>query len=390
MVAAMRGHLRDVLVFIVVAAALMGLADMLFMSGQEARNIRAGKPSPYVQSEPAPVVLPEAPPPAQTPVVPPPEPAIILSDDFDVFDFFNEDMWAEPDAPPSAAPVIEAVPAPAAVPVVPAPSAMGRPRIAIVIDDIGMNMEWSKAAIDLPAPITMAILPYAQQAADFAKRSKEKGHEVLIHTPMEAMHAPVSLGGMGLTTDMGEAEVIAMMELIGTRMEGYIGINNHMGSKFTADRAAMERLMPYLKQRGLAFIDSRTIGSSVAATVAAEQGVPTATRDVFLDHEETTAFVTQALAQAERVARKQGHAIAIGHPKAVTINGLRAWIPTLKDKGIDLVPVSDLLSVKAGEKKKAPEPVTVSAPAPDAPETAPDLPQTEQLLLYSPSPETRF
>ena len=329
----MRGHLRDIVVFIVIAAGLMGLADALFMSGREARDMKAGRPSPYVQSEPAPVILPEPPPPAYTPLAPPPEPAIILPDDFDVFDFFNEDVWAEEPAPLAAA-----------VPALPPPPATGRPRIAIIIDDIGMNLAWSRAALDLPAPVTMAVLPYARQAADFARQSREKGHEVLIHTPMEAMHAPVSLGGMGLTTDMGEAEIVAMMELIGTRMEGYIGINNHMGSKFTADRAAMERLMPYLKKRGLVFIDSRTIGSSVAAAVAAEQGVPTATRDVFLDHEETAAFVAQALAQAERIARRQGYAIAIGHPKAVTINGLLAWIPTLNDKGIDLVLVSALVT----------------------------------------------
>lgn len=331
----MRGHAKDTLLFIVIAVCLMWLADYLFMGGREAYQALRG-PSPVTtQSEPAPLIIP-----SDLSPVPEEDVSLVPSDSFDDFDFFNDEeyWWGVPEEPVAAIP-------PPMPPISIPPLQTGlRPRIAIIIDDIGMNAPLSRAAIDLPAAMTMAVLPYAAQAADFAQAAIAKGHDVLIHTPMEAMSAPVSLGGMGLTTDMGEAEVIAMIELISRTMEGYIGINNHMGSKFTADRAAMERLMPYLKQRGLIFVDSRTIGTSVAGQVAAEQGVPTASRDVFLDHEETSEFVHRALAQAERIARRKGYAIAIGHPKSVTVAALAEWIPTLEAKGIDLVPISVLVT----------------------------------------------
>ncbi len=389
----MRGHLKDILIFIIVAAGLLGLADYYVMGGRDAR--KAEKPSPYTQIEPAPLNVPEPQLPGPPPVLndgqlpPPPE-------GDDGFDFFNDEYYWEFEEDEELGAIVTP-PAPAAeepslvvVPPTPTIARGEKPRIAIIIDDVGMNKKWSEAAVNLPAPVTMAILPYAEHAADFAKISKAKGHDILIHTPMEAMHAPVSLGGMGLTTDMGEAEIIAMMELIALKLDGYIGINNHMGSKFTSDRAAMERLMPYLKKRGLIFVDSKTIGNSVAASVAAEQGVPNASRDVFLDHEETADFVARALIQAERVAHRKGYAIAIGHPKAVTITGLQQWIPTLEAKGIELVGISTLVTSPAAPLVEEPAPVTASEPTTPAPETAPDLPRSEQLLLYSPSPEIRY
>lgn len=368
----MRGHAKDTLLFIAIAVMLMAVVDYFFMGGREAyRVIGQQGPSTISQSEPAPVYIPDP-----EPVILPETETIILPDDFDVFDFFNEDnLWEERESR-EPAPEPEQEPPPMGMDQGP------RPRIAVIIDDIGMNVTWSKKAAHLPGPLTMAVLPYASHAAEFAHLSRDQGHDLLIHTPMEAMNAPVSLGGMGLTTDMDEAAVTAMMDKISTTMEGFIGINNHMGSKFTADRAAMERLMPYLKQRGLIFVDSKTIGSSVAGTIAAEQGVSHAVRDVFLDHEETPEFVAAALRRVEQTARRNGHAIAIGHPKEVTITALQAWLPTLSAKGFDLVGVSALV-----KKPVVNAPVTASA---SAPAQSPDLPSSEQLLLYSPSPSIHF
>lgn len=126
---------------------------------------------------------------------------------------------------------------------------------------------------------------------------------------------------------------------------GYVGINNHMGSKMTQDRPGMARVMAELRTRGLLFIDSRTINTSVAADEAEKAGIPYAVRDVFLDHEETYEAVAGALEEVERKALKDGFAIAIGHPREETVKALREWLPTLEAKGIALVPVSAVVTV---------------------------------------------
>ncbi len=219
----------------------------------------------------------------------------------------------------------------------------GRARIAIIIDDVGMDIKRSRAVIDLPAAVTLAYLPYAPQVRTLAKEGKAKGHEIIIHTPMAAMDAHVNIGPGGLHEGMSAAEIHAAFSVMLGSFEGYDGINNHMGSRLTQDRAAMDVIAAMLKERGLFFIDSKTSDKSVVGAAARAAGVPHAARDVFLDHVDSADFVRKALAQTERKALAQGSAIAIGHPKDHTIAGLRAWLPTLKDKGIDVVPVSALL-----------------------------------------------
>ncbi len=220
----------------------------------------------------------------------------------------------------------------------------GKAKIAIVIDDVGMNIKQSNAAINLPNEVTLAMLPYAKTVRDLAKKAKAKGHELIIHTPMEAMNDDVSLGSMALYTDMGRKEFQDEFNKIANSFEGYVGVNNHMGSRLTQDTKAMDMLMRELNKRGLFFLDSKTIGNSIAAQTAETHGIPNVTRDIFLDHEGTAEFVLNALKKTERVARQTGSAIAIGHPKKVTMAALRRWIPTLEDKGFELVPLSTLVN----------------------------------------------
>ncbi len=219
-----------------------------------------------------------------------------------------------------------------------------KPKIALIIDDIGMRLSGSRRAVNLPVPVTLAFLPYADAAPDLAKAAKEKGHELIIHIPMEAMQPTVSLGGMGLTSDMEEEAFHQRLEDIFASFDGYVGANNHMGSKLTQDSAAMARLMGALKERNLFFVDSKTISSSVAARTARQAGLAHASRDVFLDHEDTPDFVRTALQKLENTARTKGHAIAIGHPKPVTLEVLEDWIPLAKARGFDFVPVSEVLN----------------------------------------------
>jgi polysaccharide deacetylase 2 family uncharacterized protein YibQ len=229
------------------------------------------------------------------------------------------------------------------IPVMIPPMRDGMAKVSIIIDDVGMNHVQSQVAVELPAAVTLAILPYAEAAPDFAKAGIEAGHELLIHTPMEASNPDVDLGALALRSDDTPEEFNAMFDKILNSFDGYIGINNHMGSKLTQDEVAMQRVMKALKSRGLAFVDSRTIHTSVAEDVAAQNGVAHAVRDVFLDHEDTDEFLQSALKKLEKKALQNGHAIAIGHPKEVTMRNLHAWIPTLQEKGIELVPISELL-----------------------------------------------
>lgn len=255
------------------------------------------------------------------------------------------------------------------------PKTGGAKKIAIIIDDLGMDVKHTKQVLDLPAPITLAFLPYAPRTRELAASGKAKGHELIIHTPMEAMDGKLNIGPGGLKAGMSAAEMDAAFKVMLESFDGYVGINNHMGSRLTQDKAKMDELMGILASKKLFFVDSKTIQTSVAADEAAKAGVPYAERDVFLDHIESRAFVDKALAQAERTAARKGYAIAIGHPKSFTIEGLRAWLPTLKAKGIEIVPVSDLLVtpkvVVMQEDTKKEEIVPVVPVAPVAPAAAP-------------------
>lgn len=221
-----------------------------------------------------------------------------------------------------------------------APVTSTKTKIVLIIDDMGMDIKHSRAVIDLPADLTLAFLPYAPKTPELSQAAKAKGHELIIHVPMEAVDSTVSLGGMGLDTTMSDEAFDARLNEIFNSFTGYVGINNHMGSKLTQDETAMRKVMMALKTRGLYFIDSRTIHTSVADTVAAEVGIKHDIRDVFLDHVDTPEAVWKNLHKAEDVARKKGLAIVIGHPKDATINALRSWLPTLKSKNIEIIPAS--------------------------------------------------
>lgn len=216
-------------------------------------------------------------------------------------------------------------------------------KIAIVIDDVGVNVKQSRVAITLPKEVTLAFLPYAEKIQEMTKESKGKGHEMLIHIPMEAMSSDVPLGSMALYSNMKKADFQKEFNKIANSFEGYVGVNNHMGSKLTQDKQSMTLLMKELKKRKVFFLDSRTIATSVAADVATDMEVPNVVRDVFLDHEETPEFLQKALEKTESIARRYGSAIAIGHPKEVTMTALKKWIPTLEKKGFELVPLSTLV-----------------------------------------------
>ncbi len=224
-----------------------------------------------------------------------------------------------------------------------APAVQGRARVAIVIDDLGVDRRRTERTIALKGPLTLSFLAYASDLPHLTEAARHAGHELLVHVPMEPMSHSENMGPNGLAIDLSRDELLRRLRWDLGRFEGYVGINNHMGSRFTSDAPSMIAVMEELKARGLLFIDSRTIASTMGGELAQRLGVPTASRDVFLDNERDATAVAERLAMLEATARRHGSAIAIGHPHDGTLAELTLWLDTLASKGLALVPVSAIV-----------------------------------------------
>lgn len=236
---------------------------------------------------------------------------------------------------------------PASLPVVepeePMATGTDTPRIAIIIDDMGLPWRNSHRAVDLPPEITLSYLPYASQIQEQVDAAKAKGHEIMLHLPMEPLNGQLNAGPHALTTRLSPDELAANLDTNLNAFKGYVGINNHMGSRMTSTPDAMKQIIAKIEHRDVYFVDSWTSPRSVAYETAAAAGLPRGRRDIFLDHEEGTQPVWSALAQAERLARRTGHAVVIGHPRDDTLAVLQQWLPAALKRGVKLVPMSTLI-----------------------------------------------
>jgi hypothetical protein len=215
-----------------------------------------------------------------------------------------------------------------------------KPMIAIVIDDLGLDRGNARRVVRLPGPLTLAYMTYADDVSAQARAARLAGHELLVHVPMQPDADALDPGINVLRPDLPAAELRRRIAWALSRFSGYVGVNNHMGSRFTADAAAMAVLFQELERRGLLFLDSRTTSASVAETMSGRYDVPVATRNIFLDNEVSAAAVWVQLARLEAEARRAGFAVAIGHPHDGTIAALQAWLPILSERGFRLVPIS--------------------------------------------------
>lgn len=221
------------------------------------------------------------------------------------------------------------------------------PVIAIVIDDMGLDRRRSAQIAALPAPVTLAYMPYARQVAQQTAQARAGGHELIVHMPMEpddlARNNP---GPDALLVKNAEPENMRRLDKNLRAFDFYMGVNNHMGSALTADRAAITPVLQDLKKRGLWFLDSKTNPRSVASGVAADIGLPFAARDVFLDNVDSRAAVLQQLYVAENLARRKGYAVAIGHPKDGTVAALKDWMRNVPQRGVTLVSLSTIIAAR--------------------------------------------
>ncbi|MCF8534409.1 MAG: divergent polysaccharide deacetylase family protein, partial [Reyranella sp.] len=223
----------------------------------------------------------------------------------------------------------------------------GKPLVAIVIDDVGLDRPRSRRAWELPGPLTMSFLPYARDLREQARAARGHGHELMLHLPMEpsGRNDP---GPGALLVSMSDAEIRQRTAAALDSFDGFAGVNNHMGSRFTAFRPGMETVLRQLKPRGLMFLDSRTTAKSVGEQTAQELGVPGIVRHIFLDDDESVEAVRRKLAEVEAVARRQGYVVAIGHPHEATLQALKEWLPTVQGKGLALAPATAVLRKRNG------------------------------------------
>jgi uncharacterized protein len=221
----------------------------------------------------------------------------------------------------------------------------GKPKIVIVIDDMGVDRKRSKKIVALSGPLTLSYLTYAKSLYKQTRKARKAGHEIMLHVAMEPDNMDNDPGPRVLLRDL-EPDVIQKRLVLGlSRLHRYVGINNHMGSKFTTDRYGMTIVMKELRRRGLLFLDSRTTSKSVGAVIAHAVGVPYAERNIFLDNVNKLKAVQDRLAELERFARRRGKAIAIGHPRDATIEALSTWLTEVKTRGFLVVPITTIVHV---------------------------------------------
>ncbi|MCC3861639.1 divergent polysaccharide deacetylase family protein [Pseudemcibacter aquimaris] len=217
-----------------------------------------------------------------------------------------------------------------------------RPRIAILVTDVGLNSKSSQAAIDnLPGQVDLAFSPYGRNLQDWMDKSRNRGHEGFLMIPTEPLNYPDSdPGPHTLVADMSERENMSRLDWILSQVTGYVGVVNHMGSKFTASEEDMTPVITDLASRGLMLVDARSTRFSMAARLARRTGMPRAMNDRYIDNNLTPSNIQNELAELEKTANTFGAALGMARALPITINEIAEWSKTLEQKGIDLVPVT--------------------------------------------------
>ncbi len=219
-------------------------------------------------------------------------------------------------------------------------------RAAIVIDDMGHDLEATHKLLALDYPLTFSVLPHLPYTQMTAQEAHRSGHEVMLHLPMEPEpSAHASTGEGAILVGMNAAEVKRVVQNDLASVPYVVGVNNHMGSRATRDAALMADVMKILADHRLYFIDSRTTAASMALAAARRQHLPAFYRSVFLDDTETVPYTLGQLREFCHTVEREGVALAIGHPHATTIAALTKFLPELDQADIELVAPSQIVGL---------------------------------------------
>jgi uncharacterized protein len=228
------------------------------------------------------------------------------------------------------------------------------PVISIIIDDLGYRGKDDVNALNLPGPITYAIMPHAPYSLKLSQIAKQSGNNVILHLPMEAIEHKNNkfLGPGALKLNMGENLFISTLSNNIQSIPNIIGVNNHMGSLLTKHIEQMEWLMDYLHLRKIFYVDSITSSDTVATDIARKKNVPFLKRDVFLDNIRDIEYIDNQFKQLITIAKRNGSAIAIGHPHPETIEVLGKILKKLDDYGVSLISLVDMMHYRPNQTIK--------------------------------------
>ena len=224
----------------------------------------------------------------------------------------------------------------------PEPQEWETPRVAIIVDDGGYGGPITEHLLQLDPNLTLSILPHTPYGTETAERAEDLGFQVMLHMPMENSSGHLTFPGQ-ITTDMTPDQIHELTKEALEEIPGAVGINNHTGSKFTSNAGAMKVFLEGIEKTNLFFVDSRTIGTTKAYDVAKELNIPSAARDLFLDHESDPAYIHARFKQLIDICKHQGRAIGICHFRKNTVPILQEMLPEFKKAGIKLVHVSELI-----------------------------------------------
>lgn len=218
----------------------------------------------------------------------------------------------------------------------------GKPRLALLIDDVGNRQQLGQKLIELDLNLSFAILPFTSHARSLMEMAHARDREILLHLPMEATSSKWDPGPGAIYTSMSARSIKAQVRKNLEDIPYAVGVNNHMGSKFTSNKEAIRAVFAPLKARNLFFLDSITIASSVAYREAKDMKIKTGRRDVFIDNDQDEAKIKAQLHRLVKIAQKHGSAIGIGHPHPATVAILEKEATWLKEQ-VQLVSVSTLM-----------------------------------------------
>jgi polysaccharide deacetylase 2 family uncharacterized protein YibQ len=218
------------------------------------------------------------------------------------------------------------------------------PRMALIIDDIGFSRSRARQFLELGVPLTFSILPRLVKTHKIASEIHARGHEIMLHQPMEPYNADFDPGPGALYVGDGTAKIAGIMVENIKDIPFAIGVNNHMGSRLTASPKEINDALGVVKKRGLFFVDSLTSSRSMAYATAKRLKITAAYRNIFLDNIMDEAAILCQLHKLENNARSRGHAIGIGHPFPETAMAIAQFIRDRRGSGVPMVHISRVLA----------------------------------------------
>ncbi len=217
------------------------------------------------------------------------------------------------------------------------------PKMAIILDDWGHNLALVKNVQEINRPMTLSVLPHLAHSREIAEEAFNHGLGVMLHMPMQPKSPTQPLEPHTILTTTTDAEIIEYLDRAIESVPHVSGVNNHQGSAATSDERVMKTVLDHLKNKGLFFVDSQVVSTSVGRRVAQKIGIPFTKRDVFIDNQGTVEAIQSQLRQAQKIALSRGRVVAIGHDKKATLEAIRTMVPELEKNGVQLVLAKELV-----------------------------------------------